>query len=294
MSLVLVVGRARPQRSGGGLSALWGALRDEVDRVRTVPTGVLAHARVADLEVAPFDNPETSVAYAEDPDAVEAAVERAVARGADQVVVMPVAVAVDDAEAPDARFDELRQRIGAVCRRHPDAEVVYVGPPFDDPPALERAIALFRPADSEEPALLAGAVQRAFDGDAGRFGRFVATLQAALPEGTKIAWRGSAIQGHSYKTKEPFDVRGPGTSDLDLVLIGDDAMSEWLPEAFYLPGVNSMPLWDEARWVAPRLDPPRGDAQELAGRPVALQSMAQWFLDLRSGLQGTPYVILDA
>ncbi len=122
----------------------------------------------------------------------------------------------------------------------------------------------------------------------------MATLQAAIPEGTKIAWRGSAIQGANYKTKEPFDSRGSGTSDLDLVLIGDDAMSEWHPEAFYLPGVNTMPLWDEARWVAPRLDPARGNAQDLAGRPVSLQAMAKWFLDLRSGLQGTPYVVLDA
>jgi hypothetical protein len=294
MSLVLVIGRARPQPSGTGLSALWTILREEVDRVRHVPAGVLAHARVVDLEAAALNAPDVSVAYAEDPDAVEAAVERAVARGADEVVVMPVAVAVDAAEAPGRRFDELQARIGAVCRRHPDIDVVYVGPPFDDPPALERALALFRPADSEEPQLLAGAIQRAFDGDAGRFGRFVATLQHAIPDGTTIAWRGSAIQGESYKTKEPFDARGSGTSDLDLVLIGEDAMRSWAPEAFYLPGVNSMPLWDEARWVAPTLDPGRSAAQELAGRPVALQAMAKWFLDLRSGLQGTPYVLLDA
>jgi hypothetical protein len=294
MSLVLVIGRARPQPSGTGLSALWAILREEVDRVRQVPAGVLAHARVGDLEAAVLEAPDVSVAYADDPDAVEAAVERAVARGADEVVVMPVAVAVDAAEAPGHRFDELRARIGAVCRRHPDIQVIYVGPPFDDPPALERALALFRPADSEEPQLLAGAIGRAFDGDTARFGRFVATLQGAIPDGTKIAWRGSAIQGESYKTKEPFDARGEGTSDLDLVLIGDQAMAEWHPEAFYLPGVNTMPLWDEARWVAPRLDPVRSEAQALAGRPVSLQSMAQWFLDLRSGLQGTPYVILDA
>lgn len=294
MSLVLVIGRARPQPSGTGLSALWSALQEEVERVRRVPAGVLAHARVADLEAAALEAPDVSVAYAEDPDGVEAHVERAVARGADEVVVMPVAVAVDAAEAPDGRFDEMRARIGAVCRRHPQVEVVYVGPPFDDPPALERALALFRPADSEEPALLAGAIQRAFDGDAARFGRFVARLQAAIPDGTKIAWRGSAVQGESYKTKEPFDARGAGTSDVDLVLIGDAAMAEWHPEAFYLPGVNTMPLWDEARWVAPRLEPARGEAQDLAGRPVSLQAMARWFLDLRSGLQGTPYVILDA
>ena len=98
----------------------------------------------------------------------------------------------------------------------------------------------------------------------------------------------------SYKSGEPFDGRGPGTSDLDVVLVGDEAMAEWQPDAFYLPGVNTMPLWDEARWVAPQARPASGEAQELAGRPVSLQAMALWFLDLRSSLQGTPYVTLDA
>lgn len=278
----------------GGLAALWGAVRNEVDRVRGVPAGVLAHARVADLELDSSTSGDTSVAYAEDPDAVEAAVERAIARGADQVVVLPVAVAVDAAEPPGRGFDDLEERISAICRRHRDTEILYVGPPYDDPPALERALTLFRPGDPEEPALLAGAVERAFGGDPARFGRFISTLQGAVPDGTRIILRGSAVQGVSYKTGEPFDGRGPGTSDLDLVLVGDGAMAEWEPEAFYLPGVNTMPLWDEARWVAPRLDPHRDAAQELAGRPVSLQAMALWFLDLRSSLQGTPYVTLDA
>ena len=220
--------------------------------------------------------------------------ERAIARGADQVVVLPVSVAVDAAEPPGHGFDDLEDRIAAVCRRHGDAEIVYVGPPYDDPPALERALALFRPGDPEEPTLLAGVVERAFGGDPARFGRFITTLQAAVPDGTRIILRGSAVQGVSYKSGEPFDGRGPGTSDLDVVLVGDEAMAEWQPDAFYLPGVNTMPLWDEARWVAPRLDRPRGEAQELAGRPVSLQAMALWFLDLRSSLQGTPYVTLDA
>ena len=79
---------------------------------------------------------------------VEAAMERAIARGADQVVVLPVSVAVDAAEPPGRGFDDLEDRIAAVCRRHGDAEIVYVGPPYDDPPALERALALFRPGRS--------------------------------------------------------------------------------------------------------------------------------------------------
>jgi hypothetical protein len=97
----------------------------------------------------------------------------------------------------------------------------------------------------------------------------------------------------SYTTGEPFDVRGRGTSDLDIVLIGEEAMAAWAPEAFYLPGVNSQPLDDAAPGVATAaLEAARETAQHIAGRPVALQAMARWFLDLRSALQGTPYVVL--
>jgi len=70
-------------------------------------------------------------------------------------------------------------------------------------------------------------------------------------------------------------------------------MGQWEPGAFYLPGVNTLPLWDGAPDVAaPRLEAARRSAQDVAGRPVAIQAMAPWFLDLRSGLQSTPYVIL--
>ena len=56
---------------------------------------------------------------------------------------------------------------------------------------------------------------------------------------------------------------------------------------------NPSPLHDAAPDLAdPRLERARRLAQDAAGRPVSLQAMARWFLDLRSGLQGTPYVVL--
>ena len=112
--------------------------------------------------------------------------------------------------------------------------------------------------------------------------------------GTQIALRGSAIQGYSYKTLEPFDAGGRGSSDLDVVLFGDDAMSAWDAEAFFIPGINTMPLGDESPWIAPAIEPARSEAQKVARRPVNIQAMARWFMDIRSGLQGTPYVLLDA
>jgi hypothetical protein len=140
--------------------------------------------------------------------------------------------------------------------------------------------------------LLRETVERAFDGDTARLGRFVATLMPALPPGTKLYLRGSSVQGESYKTHEPFDARGPGSSDLDVVVCGAEVMALFSEDGFYLPGVNSRPLCDASRDVAPFLDEARSQAQELAGRPVSIQAMAELFLDVRSVAQGTPYLPL--
>lgn len=296
-----MVARPSPPQdaTGSPLAALLGSLRDEVARVRRARPGTLAHGTLDELAAAigPDGVTDATVAYADGPVGVEAAIERAIAAGLDDVAVLPVAVAAEPGETPypsPAALDELRDRVSAACRRHPEAEVLLVGPPTTDTPKLAEVLAVLRSEGSEEPDLLDAAVARAFDGDAGRFGRFMSILQEAVPRGTRIALRGSVVQGESYRTGEPFDAKGPGTSDLDLVLLGDEAMALWRPDAFYVPGVNTYPLYDGQRWVAPDLDPARSAAQEVAERPVAVQAMARWFLDLRSGLQGTPYVLLDA
>ena len=143
-----------------------------------------------------------------------------------------------------------------------------------------------------QASLLEAVVRRAFGGDHRRFEQFVACLRAGLPKGTKIALRGSAVAGSSYLTGEPFDAAGSGTSDLDVVVIGSEAMELFAPEAFYVPGVNSKPLCDATRWVAPDLDGVRMQAQALVRRPVAIQAMAGWFLDVRAVVQGQPHILL--
>jgi hypothetical protein len=275
---------------------VWRAVRDEVANLRDVPAGAVTPGRLDVLAAAiSEDGDDPTVQYAATADEAIEAVRARIDDGAAAVAVVPVGLAVDDAEGSlrDPDLLELHRRLDEVGREHPGVELQYVGPPFDHAPALEAAVAALRPAGSEEPALLAGAIDRAFEGDLDRFARFMAALQAGVPAGTRLVLRGSAVQGSSYKTGEPFDARGPGTSDLDIVLIGDEAMAAWEPEAFYLPGVNTQPLYDDARDIAsPTLEKARAAAQAVAGRPVALQAMTRWFLDLRSGLQGTPYVVL--
>ena len=67
----------------------------------------------------------------------------------------------------------------------------------------------------------------------------------------------------------------------------------WVPDAQLLGGINTLPLSDEAGWVAPALDRARRRAQAIARRPVSIQAMAGWFLDLRTLVQGQPYVVLN-
>jgi hypothetical protein len=149
------------------------------------------------------------------------------------------------------------------------------------------------PALSAATALEPDALERGFGGDVTRLRRFVSTLRDGLPEGTTIALRGSTVAGRSYKTGEPFDAEGPGTSDLDVVVVGEPVLDLWVPEAQLLGGINTLPLSDDASWVAPALDRARRRAQAVARRPVSIQAMAGWFLDLRTLVQGQPYVVLD-
>jgi len=290
----IIAGRPRdPARD-----EVWSVVRREMRHLRGVPPRAFVPGRLEELADT-LDEADTDPAVSYATSAAEAirAVDQAISDGAARIAVLPVALGVDNGEGlltgPDAdELASLHLGLDERGRRHPGVELAYVGPPFDDPPMLEAAIAALRPTGSDEPALFSAAVERGFDGDLDRFARFMRTIQEAVPPETHLILRGSAVQGESYKTGEPFDARGPGTSDLDIVLIGEAAMAAWLPDAFYIPGVNTRPLWDEARDVAPALEPAREAAQAIAGRPVALQAMARWFLELRSGLQGTPYVTL--
>jgi hypothetical protein len=141
------------------------------------------------------------------------------------------------------------------------------------------------------PELTDAIVRRAFRGDPAMYHEFLDILRA--PSGyADIVLRGSAVTGESYRGHEAFDANGPGTSDLDMVLVGADAFRLWDPKAFYLRGVNTWPLSDKTPWVAPALDPARRAAQELVGRPVNIQAMARWFLELRALVQGQHHVTL--
>lgn len=87
----------------------------------------------------------------------------------------------------------------------------------------------------------ANVIRLAFGGDASKFQRFVQLIRDAIPPHTAAVLRGSAVTGYRWKNGAPFDAKGPGTSDLDLTLVGEQILSYYAPSGFFVPGVHSRP-----------------------------------------------------
>jgi hypothetical protein len=138
-------------------------------------------------------------------------------------------------------------------------------------------------------------VQLAFGGDEERFREFVETIRNAIPLGVGAVLRGSTVTGRRWKDDAPFDVDGPGTSDMDLTLIGGEALKLFRLDGFYVPGLHSRPLSDdEDPGIAPDLVSLRQKLRMMVGRPVNIQATADLVMFLRGDLLGQPYLTLIA
>lgn len=134
------------------------------------------------------------------------------------------------------------------------------------------------------------AIRLAFGGEPRRFEDFCAAVRKAIPAGTAAVLRGSAVTGHRHGDHAPFDAEGPGTSDLDLTLVGDEVVTFY--RAFWIPGVNSKPLSDDDPDICPALVPLRRRLMEMVGRPVNIQGTRDWVMFVREHLMGQPYLTL--
>jgi hypothetical protein len=133
-------------------------------------------------------------------------------------------------------------------------------------------------------------IRLAFDGDKLRYREFCARLKSGLPEGVGVALRGSVVTNKRWEDGQPFDADGRGSSDLDVTLIGNKAMTFWNEDAFYIPGLHTKPLFDGDPNIAPALNPLREELQKLAGRPVAFQATSNFILFSRDVLFNEPYI----
>lgn len=132
----------------------------------------------------------------------------------------------------------------------------------------------------------------AFDGDPEKLAEFCRIVKESIPAGTMVVLRGSAVTGKRWKDAAPFDADGPGTSDLDLTLVGSDVIGLYKATGFFVPGVHSRPLSDEDPDIAPDLVPLRARLMEMTGRPVNIQGSRDWVMYFRGELLDQPYLTL--
>ncbi len=149
-------------------------------------------------------------------------------------------------------------------------------------------------AELTEAEKRANVIRLAFNGDSARFDAFVELIRKSIPDGTGVVLRGSAVTGYRWKDGAPFDSDGPGTSDLDLTLVGDRVIRCYVPTGFFVPGVHSRPLSDDDPDIAPDLVPLRKRLVAMTKRPVNIQGTRDIVMYLRGELLGQPYLTLVA
>ena len=138
-------------------------------------------------------------------------------------------------------------------------------------------------------------VQLGFGGDRDRLELFTAALREALPDDVTVVLRGSVVIGVRWEDGAPFDADGPGTSDLDLTLVGGDMLKLWSEDAFYIPKLHTAPLNNDTPHSCPSLVPLRRALCRIAGRDVNIQATSSIVQYARDVLFDQPYfTLIDA
>jgi hypothetical protein len=131
-----------------------------------------------------------------------------------------------------------------------------------------------------------------FGGNVELFEAFRGAIEAILPPDAAAVIRGSSVTGTRHSDDAPFDADGPGTSDVDLTLVGATVLDWFTEDGFYIPGVHSKPLSDEHPDVAPALVPLRRRLSAMVARPVNIQGTRDFTMFVKEVLLGQPYLTI--
>src|SRR4051812_9929127 len=91
----------------------------------------------------------------------------------------------------------------------------------------------------------ANVIRLAFAGDETLFNDFCRIVREAFPEANAGVLRGSATTGFRWRDGAQFDADGPGTSDLDLTLVGAEVLRHYSLTGYFVPGIHTRPLSDK-------------------------------------------------
>lgn len=138
----------------------------------------------------------------------------------------------------------------------------------------------------------ANVLRCAFGGDEEKYREFCDVLRSAIPPDTAVILRGSCVTGERWRDGEPFDADGPGTSDIDLTLVGAEALKLFHAGGFFVPGVHSKPLSPDDPDIAPDLVPLRERLMALVNRNVNIQASRDVVIHFRGDMIGQPYHVL--
>ena len=147
-------------------------------------------------------------------------------------------------------------------------------------------------AGMSESEMRDNVIRLAFGGDGSRYEEFCRTLREEIPAGTAAVLRGSAVTGVRHSDNAPFDSDGPGTSDLDVTLVGAEAVAFYRLTGFFIPKVHSRPVSEDDPDIAPDLVPLRERLMKMVGRPVNIQGTRDWIMFVREHVMGQPYLTL--
>ena len=138
----------------------------------------------------------------------------------------------------------------------------------------------------------ANVLRLAFGGDESLLEQFCDAIDDFIAPGTTVVLRGSVLTGQRWRDGAPWDADGPGTSDLDVTLVGSDVLGFFKATGFFVPGVHSRPVSEDDPDIAPLLVPLRERLMEMVGRPVNIQASREIVIQFRGDFLDQPYLVL--